>query len=393
MDTKIKKIYTVFYILILCFILAGCKNDDYIDELSNLQEEVNRLKEENENKDKELNDLQSSLGNKNQEIENKIEELDELQKIIENNQNQIDDLLVSNKLDGEIINVISKMFYSGISLDEYLSFKENNQKIKNDEDLEKLLDKIYYYNNKECSITHLKEIIEADDFDVALNWGYAYDYYVYLKLNMDDYSNYNNIKYNYNFYFFDSENECDMYLDLYLKCFDREVLRGNNFFIYPTDSLSSESIINKELIELEKYINKLISDDTLVDAKEFFDEINRIKDEYNYKYEVSFFSDLEKTIDSYCIGKDGKQLAHLYYLEKENDLNYFDYKFAHYGFNTTEMKKQFYSQIYFYGRIVVVPIQNSHEEISEEISDSYLYNYLLSNYRNGLDIYNSMNDN
>ena len=121
MNTKVKKIYTVFYILILCFVLAGCKNDDYIDELSNLQEEVNRLKEENENKDKELNDLQSSLGNKK-------EELDELQKIIKNNQNQIDDLLVSNKLDDEIINVISKMFYSGISLDEYLSFKENNQK-------------------------------------------------------------------------------------------------------------------------------------------------------------------------------------------------------------------------------------------------------------------------
>ena len=52
-------------------------------------------------------------------------------------------------------------------------------------------------------------------------------------------------------------------------------------------------------------------------------------------------------ISVFLIKKNKEYKMDLYYLEKENDLNYFDYKFAHYGFNTTEMKKQFYSQIYF----------------------------------------------
>ena len=145
-----KQIFLCALIMLCAFAFLGCNDTS---ETDNLRKEIDDLKTKVDEKQNELDDLKTKVDEKLSEKENLITSLQDKIKDLEEEIELKTILFEKIKLDNECIDMLNEIIENGVSLDDYLKFKESNDKIKNDDEIKELFDKIYYYYNKTMSLS------------------------------------------------------------------------------------------------------------------------------------------------------------------------------------------------------------------------------------------------
>lgn len=389
------------FLVILCsfVFLCGCSansadNDnkitEYEDEINDLKnellllnEKVNNLnleKEKSESKIEELIDLiqlvTEQLNNKENELEEINNKLYEIlykdQKIKEYNE------LVYNILSYDLTyyNVVNKMQNDGVTLDEYLLYKENDKKIKDNKSLEEKLDYFYYHYNDNGSIEYLKHVASASKLSWSLDLSSGYNDTIILK-SEDDVVTFN--IYENSYYLNNKMNDLKK---TYLSYWENSYLSYNNIAVDNKLSFLNMFVKDNLFPEVKKYLDNINTD---VTTDNFIFKLNEIKENNNYDYEIEYFKN--ESIDNYYIGLGGELIAGVYYVYDENNLEYFDKYFKGNIMGSSEYKKKEYKYIYFYGNVAIYLLPENRNENIELIKDTQLYKLILS-WDNGLDIKN-----
>lgn len=439
-----RKEYIFIFILMFLCIFTGCNNED-IDKLNKEIEELknsNQLKEDeieelinsNNSKDKEIEDLKNnnqlkeeeidSLLNSNNSKDKELEDIkkeneekdkliskleEEFKKIQEDNElkeEELNSLLNIKELDDECLNILYKMFDEGVELDEYLSFKENNIKLQEDEELKEKFDDIYYNYNKINSMAYFKNLLQADGLVMTEDVYTWYGYQVVINVTKDlnkvfkvkpDGISSEALAGNYRFYFFDSNEEMEVYLSKYGMIagndkINNQILKGNNFYV--TASFTTVSIFDQELVKrgfysgLINFVGELIENNQYISGIDFASKALELqnKNEYGYEIITNAGDDLKNKV--YVIGDENKFIMYAYYLKEEND--YYNSVWgveARPSWADDEYIKNYYEKTFFFGRIgFYIPI-NTYDEKVELLKDTYFYSYILENATNGLDVY------
>lgn len=264
----------------------------------------------------------------------------------------------------------------GVTLNDYLIYKENDEKIKDDKSLEEKFDYLYYHYNNNGLIEYLKHVASASKLSWSLDLSSGYNDIVILK-SEDDVVTFNIYESSYHL-----NNKMNDLKNTYLSYWENSYLSYNNIAV--NNKLSFLNMFTKDNLfpEVKKYLDNINTD---VTTDNFIFKLNEIKENNNYDYEIEHFKN--ESIDNYYAGLDGKLIAGVDYAYDENNLEYFDKYFKGNIMGSSEYKNNEYKYIYFYGNVAIYLLPENRNENIELIKDTQLYKLILS-WDNGLDIKN-----
>ena len=411
-----KKIFLCALIMLCAFAFLGCndvseadnlrkENEDLKTKVDEKQNELDNLKTKVDEKQNELDDLKTKVDEKQNELDDLKTEVDEKlsekENLITSLQDKIKDLeeeielktslFEKIKLDNECIDMLNEIIENGVSLDDYLKFKESNDKIKNDDEIKELFDKIYYYYNKTMSLSYFEKVMNLDGismyevnsgYEVLVDFGYCIDSDTYTQ-------HYSRLI----FSFYDSNREMQYFLNDRIDWDNREhLLVGNNFFV-DIGGLYYKDYVIELCVNFFGYINDLIENNTFITYEEFSEEISKIEDLGVSKYQVQLAG--KRNYKKYLASKDDKFLFGILYLEEESNENYSPavWEFRNrYGWMSDDRCQIYYENVYLFGRLTFYfEMVDGYEENADIIKNTEIYSEIIESGLNGWDVYLGMN--
>ena len=392
-----KKTILLLFLLSLIFVFGCSSNNgdnnnykeydsqinDIKNELSVLNEKINNLNTEKEESNRKIEEFASLIEQLDEAIDKKDSEIEKLNHRLyellykEQKNKEFNELICDIvSYDLSYYNLITKIQNEGVSLNDYIQYKENDQKIKGDKSLEEKLDYLYYHYNNTGSIEFLKLAISASNLSYSLDLSSGYEDIVVLKtdnnvliFNIYENSYYLNAK-------------MDSLKNTYLSYCENNYLSFGNVAV--ENKLSYIKIFETEnkFLKVKEYLKDLNENIT---ANEFITKLNDIKVANNYDYQVDHYKN--EMTKNYYIGLDGKLIASVYYTGDENNLQYFDKYFWGNVTGSTEYKNNEYQYIYFHGNIAVYLLPENRNNNIEIIKNTELYKLLLG-WNNGIELTN-----
>ena len=384
MKLKSIKLFTFLILLMFVFVCIGCKSDEVVElnkQIDDLIIENQKIKEENANLQKNIDALNELIDEMTSENENKDSEINSLQDEKNNLKNEIKRLLESEVLEEEWINVIYKIFNTGMSVNEYMEFKKNNVMINENEYIRELFDKIYYYYNKTDSITFFEELAEYSGLTFINDLVNTSDNQIEINI-LDQ----NNILRIFRMQFFNSELEKYLYIYNISGTESPSFKQGKNFFII--DNYGSEffdKLNDLGLNKISDYISFIIESYKFIDKKECFNNLNKIAEEENYSLEIKSTDDI-KFDSAYYILNERDFVFSIYPLTDEYDLSVISTLTTELQFIEVDEKyrETIYRGIYIFGKYAFIHFG---EQKDENVLNSDLYKYVVNNGINAWDYY------
>jgi len=393
-----KKIFLCVLIILCIFAFLGCndvseadnlrkENEDLKTKVDEKQNELDNLKTKVDEKQNELDDLKTEVDEKLSEKENLITSLQDKIKDLEEEIELKTSLFEKIKLDNECIDMLNEIIENGVSLDDYLKFKESNDKIKNDDEIKELFDKIYYYYNKTISLSSIEELIKADGNVITYDPFLACDYIVTIEYYKEGI--YPPLLRTHPFCIFENVEKFNVFLDTmyqYPSPFPyTNSISGNNFIMIEP---ISDNLFPDGFEPIKEYLINLMESNTYVTVDEFSGTLkNLLPDEkYNIRIEKSETFRAELNCDYKLVYmKEKNLLAYVFYLNKEDDFEtLIPYTYLNLGASGSIENEQ--SNVFCYGRVAVyfynlVPSNNEEANtIYQKILNSHLYKFVSENF-------------
>lgn len=409
-----RKIFLVVFVLLCVFAFLGCNDTS---ETDNLRKEIDDLKTEIEEKQNKLDELKKENEDKEIKIDNlendvllKDKKIDELKKETEDKQNEIEDLEkdsiskdkeiedlkiniekvnheyaeISNELASiiennedylEILNFKNSLFKNSVNYEEYMVLKEENLLIKDNRQVEDLIDQFYYNYSKYYSVDYFSRIFESLGYKDNTSAYENIDSYITLNLQME----YNRIELYEISFFKNSVEKNSFLLRESIDVNNEDFLIGNNFIV--RKPYNRGWTLEGDLEGVYNILNKYIEDNSLVSIDELKERLEEIQNENKIKYTVtagkSYLNYEMKTFY-----KDNQLFANIIYLKDEE---YIDDKRIYYP-QSSISPEYAYKRTFVFGRVAIQFHDFSDENISE-LKENGIYEILEKYGKCAYDIY------